>query len=103
MDVVIETNDLGGSKEEVNTIKTFRDFKYALKGTVEAEFYVDDVLMLWPDGTSTVTLTGTDETLQIIQSLPQDWQGYRIRVLLTGTDLSELEIYSPWAIDLEAT
>ena len=67
------------------------------------EFYVDDVLMLWPDGTSTYTLTGTDETLQIITSLPQDWQGYKIRLKLIGTSLDELEIYSPWSISLEPT
>jgi hypothetical protein len=105
MAVLLETNDLSGNpeKNETNKIKTFKNFKYALKGTVQVQFYIDDILAQWPDGTTEMTLTGTGETLQWIQSLPQDWQGYRIRLMLTGTNLTEVEIYSPWSIDLDAT
>lgn len=102
IDVVIETNDLiGGDKAGANVHKTYKEMRYALNGTLVMEVYIDDVLMKWSDGTTSKTLTGTDETLQWIQSLPQDWQGYRFRIKLTGTGLSELELFSPWSVDFD--
>jgi len=101
IDVIVETNDLvGGEVNTINVIKTFKSLQYALKGTLTLQVYIDDVLRQWPDGSTSMTLTGIDETIQEIMSLPQDWQGYRFRLKLTGTALTELEIYSPWSVDL---
>ena len=101
---LIETHDLvGGEGKLVTEYKTWNQLKYALNGTLKLEVYIDDALQKWPDGSTSKTLTGTTEALQVIQSLPQNWQGYRLKLKITGTDLQSLELYSPWVLSLELT
>ena len=102
--VIVETKDLVGDPKAGGSpvlYKTWNQLKYSLKGTVTLEAYIDDVLQKWPDGTTSRTLIGTDEALQVIQSLPQNWEGYRLKLKLTGTDLASLEIYSPWLLNYD--
>jgi hypothetical protein len=104
--VLIDTKDLIGDPKTGGSpvsYKTWNQLKYALNGTVTLQVYIDDALQKWPNGTTSKTLTGIDEALQVIQSLPSDWQGYRMRLRITGTDLDELEIYSPWLLNYELT
>jgi hypothetical protein len=102
VDFELETHDMvGGSAELTNEQKTFQEIKYALDSNgndVTLKVYIDDVLMKYSDGSTTKTISGTSETLQYIRSLPKDWVGYRIRLNLSGTDMSKVEIYSPWKI-----
>jgi len=103
---LIETKDMVGDPKAGGSpvlIKTWNQLKYSLLGTLTLQVYIDDVIQKWPDGATTKTLTGIDEALQVIQSFPQNWQGYRIRLKLTGTDLSTLEIYSPWLLEFSPT
>lgn len=99
VDVLIESEDfIGGVKEGANILKTYNQLKYSLKGSVTMEVYVDDVLMQWSDGSTSIVLTGTGEEIQLTPNFPQDCEGYRFRLVLTGSDLTELEIYSPWSL-----
>lgn len=106
VDFELETHDMvGGSAELTNELKTFQEIKYALDSDgddVTLKVYIDDVLMKWSDGTTSKTISGTGETLQYLRSLPKDWAGYRIRLNLSGTDMSKVEIYSPWKILFQA-
>jgi hypothetical protein len=102
---LVETKDMVGDVKAGGSpviVKTWNQLKYALNGTLALEVYIDDVVQQWPDGSTTKILTGTDEALQLLQSLPQNWEGYRISLRLTGTSLSVLEIYSPWKLDYES-
>ena len=104
-DFLIETHDLmGGDPKATNEIKTWKEIKYALDTgtqTVILQVYIDDVLMQWPDGTTEKTISGTGEMTQLLRSLPSNWQGYRMRLLITGNDMEKFEIYSPWKLDFE--
>jgi hypothetical protein len=55
--------------------------------------------MSWPDATTSKTITGTSELTQVVNSLPQNWKGYKIRLLITGTDMTTFELYSPWNVE----
>ncbi len=97
-DILLETHDLiGGNPQIFNEQKTWVELKYSLNGTVTLEVYIDDTLMKWPDDTTSITLTGTSETIQF-RKFPQNAKGYKIRLKLTGTALSTCEIYSPWQL-----
>ncbi len=97
-DVLLETHDLiGGDPKLFNEQKTVKELKYSLKGTVTMEIYVDGELLKWPDDSTSLTFTGTDETIQV-KKLPQNFKGYKFSVKITGTGLSEFEIYSPWQL-----
>jgi hypothetical protein len=102
-DVLVETHDLvGGSPQVVHNQKTWTSIKYALDSggdNVTMQIYIDDVLMKWPDGATTKTITGTGEMTQVINSLPQNWKGYKMRIVLTGTGMDTFELYSPWNLD----
>jgi hypothetical protein len=95
-DVLIETHDLmGGDPKAANEIKVWKEIKYALNtgaGSVTLQVYIDDVLQKWPDDTTTKTISGTDEMTQFLRNLPPNWQGYRIRLKITGTSLEEFEL-----------
>jgi hypothetical protein len=103
---LIETKDLVGDPKAGGSpvsVKTWNQLKYALNGTVTLEFYIDDVIQKWPDGTTSKIITGISEALQVIPSFPQNWQGYRMMLRITGTGLQTLEIYSPWLLEYELT
>lgn len=103
----LETHDMiGGSAELANEIKTWQSLKYMIDtagSDVTMKVYIDDVLMKYSDGSTAKTITGSSEAMQWIKTLPNDWKGYRIRINLSGTDLSKVEIYSPWKLAFEVT
>jgi len=103
----LETHDMiGGAAELSNKNKTWSDLKYAIDtagASVTMKIYIDDVLMSYSDGSTEKTLIGSSQALQILRSIPQNWKGYRIRINLSGTDLTKLEIYSPWELIFEPT
>uniref|UniRef100_A0A6M3L5F2 Uncharacterized protein n=1 Tax=viral metagenome TaxID=1070528 RepID=A0A6M3L5F2_9ZZZZ len=96
--LVVETHDLiGGDPTAFNEIKTWKQLKYSLKGTVTLEVYLNNSLMKWPDDSTSKVLTGTGEDVQVCP-FPENAKGYKIRLKLTGTDLTEFELYSPWML-----
>lgn len=103
VDVEIETHELFGIKPELShTEKQWTRLSYALNSNdvdVTLKAYIDDVLQTWPDNTTELTIKGTGELSQNIPSLPSSWHGKKIRLEITGTGLSELEIYSPWVLE----
>lgn len=103
----LETHDMiGGSAELADELKSWTALKYMIDtagSNVTMKIYIDDTLMKYSDGSTTKTITGTSEAMQILNSLPQNWKGYRIRINLSGTDLSKVEIYSPWKLAFEVT
>jgi len=103
----LETHDMvGGDAQLSNELKTWTSLKYMIDtagADVTMKVYIDDVLMKYSDDSTTKTITGTTEAMQAINDLPNDWKGYRIKINLTGTDLSKLEIYSPWKLSFEVT
>jgi len=107
IDVEVETHDMtGGTPEISNELKTWQELKYSLDSNgsdVTMEIYIDEVLMKYPDGSTSKTISGSSDELQILRSLPTNWKGYKIRIKLTGTDLDKLEIYSPWTFYFEVT
>ncbi len=98
INILLETHDLiGGIPQLFNEQKTWTELKYSLKGTVTLQVYVDNTLLTWPDDTTSLTLTGTDETIQF-KKFPLNTHGYKIRLKITGTALTTFEIYSPWQL-----
>ena len=99
INILIETHDLiGGSPQLYNEQKTWTELKYSLIGTVTLNVYVDDVLLTWPDDTTSKSITGTGTKIKVLK-FPENTKGYKIRLKLTGTAvLSSFEIYSPWQI-----
>lgn len=96
--VLVETHDLiGGNPQVFNEVKNWTELKYSLKGMVTLEIYLDDDLLMFPDGSTSQSLTGTDGSIQILK-LPVNSRGYKIRLKLTGTSLEEFELYSPWQL-----
>lgn len=106
-DVTVQTHDcMGGDVKAARVIKTWREMKYAIDTggqPVTLQYYIDDVLMSWPDGTTSTQISGSNELTQVLRSLPANWKGYKISILITGTDMAKFELYSPWSIDFEAT
>ena len=103
--VLVETHDLMGmDSKAVNEQKVWTELKYALNtggGSVTLQFYVDDVLMQWPDGTTERTVTGISEATQVLKSFPENWKGYRMRIVITGTEMAVFELYSPWTLKFD--
>ena len=104
INVDVKSKDCVGDARLSLTLKTLREFKYAINTggeNVTLEFYIDGVLAEWPDETTTKTISGTDDTPQYIKNFPPNWQGYKYAVRIYGTGLSTFEIYSPWEMQLE--
>lgn len=100
--ILLETHDLiGGDPKIFNEQKTWTELKYSLIGTVTLQIYINDILLTWPDNTTSKTLVGTSEAVQILK-FPANSKGYKIRLKLTGTALSSFEIYSPWQLLFDA-
>lgn len=96
--ILLETHDLiGGDPKVFNEQKTWTELKYSLIGTVTLQVYIDDDLLTWPDDTTSQTLTGTNEDKKVLK-FPENAKSYKIRLKLTGTALSSIEIYSPWQL-----
>jgi hypothetical protein len=99
--ILIETHDLmGGDPQLFNEEKTWKELKYSLKGTVTLEIIIDGTTLTWPDNTTSKSITGTGEDIQILK-FPHNSKGYKISLKLTGTALSEFETYSPWQLSFD--
>jgi hypothetical protein len=105
INVKVETHDLmGGEIGALNAVKRWRELKYSLNTNSEPltmEVYIDDVLKKWPDGSTTKTLSGSDEMIKHLRSLPADWEGFKMRVVLSGAFRETFELYSPWKVEFD--
>jgi hypothetical protein len=102
IDVEVETEDrIGGGAEAANTTKILKELKYNLLGTATLEIIIDNVTKEWPNGTTSQTITGTGDEVQVMRSLPNDFQGYKYRLKITATDQTDFKIYSPWQVDFD--
>jgi hypothetical protein len=103
----ISTHELIGGKPELsNHKKTLKELRYSLNtGGVDVtlEFWIDEVLKPWPDGTTTRTISGTDDSIQVLNNLPMDWTGYKTRLKVYGTAMTTVEINSPWTLVFDVT
>jgi hypothetical protein len=102
IDVIIKTHDLVGNDPKlVNMTKKLREIKYNMDsgGTaLELAVYIDGTVLKWPDNSTHQDVSGTAEGVTPLRSLPQNAEGYRYALQLTGTGLTELAIYSPWEL-----
>lgn len=102
IDVEIETEDrIGGEISLANISKTLKELKYNLIGTATLGIIIDGVTMTWQDGTTSKTITGTKDEVQVLRSLPQNFHGYVYRLKITATDVTSFTIFSPWQIDFD--
>jgi hypothetical protein len=97
INVVAETEDrIGGDVSLANTLKQLKEFKYNLNGTASLQIIIDGTAATWPDTTTSKTITGTGDAVQVMKSLPTNFQGYKYRVKVTATAVTAFTIYSPW-------
>jgi hypothetical protein len=97
VNVVAETEDrIGGDVSLANTLKQLKEFKYNLNGTASLQIIIDGTAATWPDTTTSKTITGTGDAVQVMKSLPTNFQGYKYRVKVTATAVTAFTIYSPW-------
>jgi hypothetical protein len=105
LNAIVETHDMmGGTPAATNEVKTWKEIKYAIDTAgkpVILQVYIDDVLMKWPDGTTEKAISGASEATQVIRSLPTNWQGYRIRLVIIGEGMEQMVLYSPWKLDFD--
>jgi hypothetical protein len=103
----VETHEsIGGSADLANTIKTMRQLKYNLDlgddETVRLYIYADGTAITWPDGNDYKSITGTGDLTQVLQSLPNNIQGYYFRLrIYASTAITAFNLYSPWVIEFE--
>ena len=111
IDIEVKTHDLIGtmsggrrSKENgPNQKKVLEKLKYSLNTggkDVTLEIYLDGSLGVWPDGETTKTITGTDDSVQYVESLPMGWECYKYTIRIYGSDLTTFELFSPWDVTL---
>jgi hypothetical protein len=105
INIEVETHDLiGGTPELANREKYLKELKYALNAgalSVTMTLYIDGTAATWANGDTTKTLTGTDETVQVMKDFPQNFRGYRFRIKLVGTAMATFNLYSPWQLDFD--
>lgn len=105
-DVDVESHYLiGGQPQAANKKKAWKQLKYNLDtngDSVTLEVYVDGTLKTWPDGETSQAISGTADEVQVLP-LPQDFQGYQIKVRVYGSDLGQFDLYSPWDLDYDLT
>jgi hypothetical protein len=105
INVEVETHELiGGDPQYANHEKYLKELKYALNagaGSVVMTLYIDGTAATWADGSTSKTLTGTGETVQVMKDFPQNFRGYRFRIKLVGTAMATFTLYSPWQLDFD--
>lgn len=96
---------IGNDPKAANKVKQWKQLKYNLDtngASVTLEVYIDGALATWPDGTTSHSISGTGDDVQILP-LPQNFEGYQIKVRVYGTALTQCDIYSPWDLDFDIT
>jgi len=103
VDVDIETHELiGGDLKIANELKILKEIKYNLDSNgvnINLELYIDGVKQIWTDGTTVKTISGTADAVQVMRSLPKNFEGYQYRLRLYATGITAFELYSPWKCD----
>ena len=103
----VETHEsIGGSADLANINKTLRQLKYNLDlgddETVRLYIYVDGSAITWPDGNTYASITGTGDLTQVLQSLPNNIQGYYFRLrIYASTAITAFNLYSPWVVEFD--
>ncbi len=105
IDIEVETHDcIGGDPRFACHEKYLSELRYALNSNSEhitMTIYIDGTAATWPDGTTTRTIEGTGEAVQIMKNFPTNFRGYRFRIKLTASDLTTFVLYSPWEMILD--
>lgn len=105
IDVDIETHELiGGDLKVANLLKNLKELKYNLNSggdTISLEIYIDGTKATFTDGTTVKSIDGTADLVQILRSLPKNFEGYRYRLRLYATGLTTFELFSPWSLDFD--
>ncbi len=103
MNFEAETHNLiGGNPQLANELKVLKELKYNLDSdgdNVTVQIYIDGTLATWPDGTTSFTISGTGDTVQVKRDFPPNFEGYMFRIRLTAASVDDLRIYSPWSLD----
>lgn len=106
VDVDVETHDLsGGAINMTNVMKTLKEMKYSIDtddDDVTFEIYIDGTKATWPDGTTSRTISGGGDEVQVMK-FPPNFRGYNYRLRVYGTGLTTFAVYSPWTVEFDAT
>jgi hypothetical protein len=101
MNFTLETHDLiGGDPKLANVIKTLIELRFSIDtngDNVTLEIYIDETLATWPDATTSKTITGTTDAVQVLKDFPPNFEGYKFRFKLSASSVNSINIYSPWA------
>jgi hypothetical protein len=107
ININVQTEDrIGGNPQLANIKKTLKRLKYNLDSNgddVTMEIYIDGTKQTWPDGSTSQTITGTGDTVQVLPNFPPNFNGYKYSIELTGTGLTDFTLYSPWDVEFDAT
>ena len=105
VEVDVETHELiGGDLKVANALKVLKEIKYNLDTggeNVSLELYIDGVLATWTDGTTTKTISGTGDAVQVMRSLPKNFEGYVYRLRLHVSGIRNFKLYSPWTLEFD--
>ncbi len=105
VDIDVETHELiGGDLKIANFPKVLKEIKYNLDSDgvdINMELWIDGILQTWTDGTTVKTISGTDDAVQVMRSLPKNFEGYKYRLRLYATGVVAFELYSPWGLEFD--
>lgn len=107
MSVSVRTAErVGGEVKVANMTKTLKRLKYNLDSggaDIALTIYINGTAATWPDGTTTKTIKGTGDAVQVLPDIPQNFSGYRYSIGLAGTGLSTFKLYDPWEVEFDIT
>ena len=98
----VKTHDLiGGAPELANKWKMLKRLKFSIKGTgtMTLTITIDGTTITWADGTTSKTLTGTGDAVQIME-LPWDLGCYQYTVAISAANTA-FELYYPWELEFD--
>lgn len=107
MGCYIETHELiGGNPALANEEKVLRALHYNINTNsvnVNLAIYIDGTQATWPDGSTTKTITGSGDAVQVMRDFPPNFRGYNFRIYVYATSgLGTFTVYSPWSLSFEA-
>ncbi len=107
MGCYIETHELiGGNPALANEEKVLRALHYNINtnsANVSLAIIIDGTQATWPDGTTTKTISGSGDAVQVMRDFPPNFRGYNFRVYVYATSgLGTFTVYSPWSLSFEA-
>ena len=103
INIDIKTHDLTGEKAASTVFKKFKYLRYAIDSDdddVKLEMIIDGTTMTWADAVAYQTISGSSDAIQSIE-LPQNFEGYKYSLNISGTGYSTFVLYSPWEIEYE--